>query len=179
MKNFRMLRFALVLAIVTLLAIGCAKKPTEDMTTKAPAATEQTADTGMNDTGMSETAITEAPAMEKTMSTVSDLSRIHFDFDSYVLTDISRAILKQNAMVLKSAPMLKVNVEGHCDERGSDDYNLALGEQRAQATVDYLTSLGVQASQMRAISMGELMPLNPASTEAAWAMNRRAEFKAQ
>jgi peptidoglycan-associated lipoprotein len=81
-------------------------------------------------------------------------------------------------MVLKSAPMLKVKIEGHCDERGSDDYNLALGEQRAQATMDYMRSLGVSASQMATVSMGEMAPLDPASNEAAWAKNRRAEFKA-
>jgi peptidoglycan-associated lipoprotein len=174
-----MLRFALVLAIVTLLAVGCAKKPTEDMTTKAPVASEQTADTGMNDSGMTETAITETPAMEKTMATVSDLTRVYFDFDSYVLSDVTRATLKQNAMILKSTPMLKVKIEGHCDERGSDDYNLALGEQRAQSTMDYLASLGVSKSQMSVVSMGELMPLDRASNEEAWAKNRRAEFRAQ
>ena len=174
MKNFRMLRYALVLAIVALLAIGCAKTPTEDMTTKTPVATEQTVDTDMT-----ETAVMETPAVETTMATVSDLSRVYFDFDSYVLSAESRATLKQNAMVLKAAPMLKAKIEGHCDERGSDDYNLALGEQRAQSTMDYLTSLGVPNSQMSVVSMGELEPLDRASTEEAWAKNRRAEFKAQ
>lgn len=175
MKNFRMLRFALVLAIVTLLAIGCAKKPTEDMTTEAPVATEQTT----ADTGMTETAVMETPAVETTMATISDLTRVYFDFDSYVLSDVTRATLKKNAMILKSTPMLKVKIEGHCDERGSDDYNLALGEQRAQSTMDYLASLGVSKRQMSVVSMGELMPLDRASTEEAWAKNRRAEFKAQ
>lgn len=175
MKNFKMMRYVIVLAIVSFLAIGCAKTPSEDMTTKTP----ETSSSQTTDSGMTETAITETPATESTMATISDLSRVYFDFDSYVLSADTRATLKHNAMVLKAAPMLKVSIEGHCDERGSDDYNLALGEQRAQATMDYLSSLGVPVGQMATVSMGELMPLDQSGTEAAWAKNRRAEFKAQ
>lgn len=168
MKNFRMLHFVLMMALVVLLASGCAKKATEDTTTEAPSSSSsQTTDPALTETAVKETAA----------ATVADLTRVHFDFDSYVLSGETRAALKQNGMVLKSAPMLKVKIEGHCDERGSDDYNLALGEQRAQATMDYLRSLGVSASQMSTVSMGELEPLDPASNEAAWAKNRRAEFK--
>ena len=121
--------------------------------------------------------MTETDVKENVEATAGDLTRVYFDFDSYVLSGETRAALKQNAMVLKAAPMLKVKIEGHCDERGSDDYNLALGEQRAQATKDYLRSLGVSASQMSTVSLGELEPLDPADNEAAWAKNRRAEFK--
>ena len=174
MINFKMMRYVMVLAIVSFLAIGCAKTPSEDMTTKTPdSSASQATDKGM-DSGMTET-----PVVETAAGTISDLTRVHFDFDSYVLSSSTRATLKHNAMILKSAPMLKVRIEGHCDERGSDDYNLALGEQRAQATVDYLSSLGVPAGQMATVSMGELMPLDQSGSEAAWAKNRRAEFKAQ
>ena len=170
MKNFKMMRYVMVLAIVSFLAIGCAKTPSEDMTTKTPdSSASQATNSGM----------TETPVVETAAGTISDLTRVHFDFDSYVLSSSTRATLKHNAMILKSAPMLKVRIEGHCDERGSDDYNLALGEQRAQATVDYLSSLGVPAGQMATVSMGELMPLDQSGSEAAWAKNRRAEFKAQ
>jgi peptidoglycan-associated lipoprotein len=174
MKNFKMMRYVMVLAIISFLAIGCAKTPSEDMSTKtSDTSASQTTDNGMN-SGMTET-----PVVEKAAGTISDLTRVYFDFDSYVLSADTRATLKHNAMVLKAAPMLKVRIEGHCDERGSDDYNLALGEQRAQATMDYLSSLGVSVSQMATVSMGELMPLDQSGTEAAWAKNRRAEFKAQ
>ena len=170
MKNFRMLHIVMVIALVALLAVGCAKKPTEEMATETPTSTSTSSQT--TDSGMTETAVTET-----TMATISDLTRIHFDFDSYVLSGEARATLKQNAMVLKSTPMLKVKIEGHCDERGSDDYNLALGEQRAQATMDYMRSLGVSATQMATVSMGEMAPLDMANNEAAWSKNRRAEFK--
>lgn len=170
MKNFRMLQFVMIIALVAFLSVGCAKKATEDVATEAPSSSSSQATT---DKGMTETEV-----KETTAATVADLTRIHFEFDSYVLSGEARATLKQNAMVLKSAPMLKVKIEGHCDERGSDDYNLALGEQRAQATLDYMRSLGVSASQMATVSMGEMAPLDPASNEAAWAKNRRAEFKA-
>lgn len=175
MKNFKMLRCVMIVAMVTLLAVGCAKTPKEDMSTKTPVATE----TQTTDSDMTETAIMETPAVESTMATISDLSRIHFAFDSYVLSNEARSILKQNATVLRATPSLKVTVEGHCDERGSDDYNLALGEERAQAAVDYLASLGVPASQMTAVSMGELDPLVQGHNEEAWEKNRRAEFKAR
>ncbi len=173
MKNFRMMQSILILVMVVFLASGCAKKATEDTTTTtaAPAVTSQT-----SETVVTETPVKEAPVVA---ATVADLTRVHFDFDSYVLSDVARTTLKQNAQILKAAPRLKVNIEGHCDERGSDDYNLALGEQRAQAAMDYMRSLGVSADQMKAISMGEMMPLDRGSNEAAWAKNRRAEFKAQ
>jgi len=107
----------------------------------------------------------------------SGLQRIHFDFDQYVLTDEAKAILVSNAALLAAAPGVNIQIEGHCDERGSDEYNLALGEKRALATKSYLVSLGVADSQMSVISYGEEMPLDPAGTPEAWAMNRRAEFK--
>ena len=174
MKNFKMLRIVMIVALVAFLSVGCAKKATEEMATEAPSSSSSQS----TDTGMKETAVVESDAKETTMATVSDLTRIHFDFDSYVLSGEARATLKQNAMILKASSMLKVKIEGHCDERGSDDYNLALGEQRAQATMDYMRSLGVSGSQMATVSMGEMAPLDPASNEAAWSKNRRSEFVA-
>jgi len=89
----------------------------------------------------------------------------------------AKQILQSNADLLTVAPAVKVLIEGHCDERGSDEYNLALGEKRALATKSYLVSLGVAAGRMGVISYGEEMPIDPASTSAAWAQNRRANFK--
>lgn len=170
MKNFRMLNFILMVALVSLLAVGCAKQPTEDTMTPPPetSTTVQKEDPGMKEIEVKET----------TMATISDLTRVHFDFDSYELSSEARATLRQNAMLLKSAPMLKVTIEGHCDERGSGDYNLALGMERAQATLRFLKAQGVPAGQMDVSSKGELEPLDEAGTEAAWAKNRRAEFVA-
>jgi len=117
---------------------------------------------------------------ESAMSTpqaVSSLERIYFNYDRYDLSPEAQAILVNNANYLKTNSDLKVRIEGYCDERGSDEYNLALGERRALATQKYLESMGIAADRLSVISYGEEMPLDPAQTEAAFAMNRRAEFK--
>ncbi|GLI37997.1 peptidoglycan-associated lipoprotein Pal [Geobacter hydrogenophilus] len=105
------------------------------------------------------------------------LDRIFFDFDSFVLSQAARDILSKNAeYLLKKQPNARLLIEGHCDERGSDEYNLALGEKRAKAARDYLVTLGVAANRLSIISYGEEKPLDPGHTEEAWAKNRRAEF---
>ena len=83
-----------------------------------------------------------------------------------------------NTIILKSSPTLKVSIEGHCDSRGSDEYNLALGERRAHVVKSYLVSLGVASDRLETISYGEELPADSAMTKTAWAMNRRTEFKA-
>jgi peptidoglycan-associated lipoprotein len=108
---------------------------------------------------------------------MAGLNRIHFDLDQYTLTSGARDTLAANAAFLKANPDLQVRIEGHCDERGSDEYNLALGERRALAAMNYLESLGVAKARLSTISYGEEMPLVPGHDEAAWAKNRRAEFK--
>ena len=104
------------------------------------------------------------------------LEDIHFEYDSAALTDEARAILERHAAWIKSRPGLKIVVEGHCDERGTVEYNLALGDQRARAARDYLVNLGVPASMLTATSFGKERPLDPAGNEAAWARNRRGHF---
>ena len=105
------------------------------------------------------------------------LEVVHFAFDRYDLDDQNRALLKKNADVLKSNADVTIVIEGHCDERGTIEYNIALGERRANSVRDYLTSLGVDSSRMRIISYGEEKPEDLGSNEAAWAKNRRAEFQ--
>lgn len=116
-------------------------------------------------------------AARKVEATVADLTRIQFDFDQYALRDDARDTLNLNAAILKANPALKVKIEGHCDERGSNQYNIALGERRAQAAQNYLVSLGIAAARLATVSYGEEMPLVPEHNEDAWAKNRRAEFK--
>ena len=101
---------------------------------------------------------------------------IHFEYDQATLTDQARAILDRHAAWLKAHPGAKVMVEGHCDERGTVEYNLALGDRRARAARDYLVGVGVSAETLRTTSYGKERPLDPASNEAAWARNRRAHF---
>ncbi len=116
------------------------------------------------------------PGIEGQVFESSLLKMIHFDFDKYDIRPQDAEILKQNAEVLKRFPMVKIQIEGHCDERGTEEYNLALGERRANSAKRYLISLGISADRITTISYGEERPLDPAHNEEAWAKNRRAEF---
>ena len=169
MKKMNVMRLVLTVALASLLAVGCATTPATPTDTSTQTQTQtQPADTG----------VTTQDVTEDVSYKVSDLTRVHFDFDSYVLTPKARRTLARNAEVLKALG-IKVQIEGHCDERGSDEYNLALGERRAQAAMNYLATLGVPSSRMSTISYGEEKALDPGHDEAAWAKNRRAEFVAK
>ena len=105
------------------------------------------------------------------------MERIHFDFDKSDLRQDAREILKRKADWLRKNPEYKLTITGHCDERGTREYNMALGQRRADAAFKYLNSLGVAAGRMVTVSKGKEDPFDPRSTPEAWAMNRRAEFK--
>jgi len=102
-------------------------------------------------------------------------ARAYFDFDQYSLTGAARAILDKQAAWLQANPSVNVTIEGHADERGTRDYNLALGDRRANAVKDYLVALGVNPARMKTISYGKERPRALGSNEAAWAQNRRTE----
>jgi peptidoglycan-associated lipoprotein len=104
------------------------------------------------------------------------LAEVHFEYDKADLREGDRSILAKNADVLKRFDFLKITVEGHCDERGSVEYNLALGEKRAKVAYDYLASLGVSADRMKTVSYGKEVPLCQQSTEECWSRNRRDHF---
>ena len=104
------------------------------------------------------------------------LEDVHFEYDSPNLTDHARSVLEKHALWLQNHRGAKVLVEGHCDERGTVEYNLALGEKRARAARDYLASLGVASDRLRTTSYGKERPLDTATSEAAFAANRRAHF---
>ena len=104
------------------------------------------------------------------------ISDVYFEFDKSDLTDATRNVLKGHAETLKAHEGLKVLIEGHCDERGTEEYNLALGERRATRVRDYLVSLGVKAQYLKTISYGEARPKVRESNEEAWGKNRRAHF---
>jgi len=106
----------------------------------------------------------------------SPLKEVYFDFDRYDLKPEARATLKANAGWLKANPSARVEVEGHCDERGTNEYNLALGAKRAQAARDYLVSLGIAAGRLSTVSYGEEVPVCKEQTEDCWQKNRRARF---
>ncbi len=104
------------------------------------------------------------------------LRDIHFDFDRFDLTPEARSVLADNAAWLESNPGTAVMIEGHCDERGSTEYNVALGDRRAKSAMNYLVNLGISASRISTISYGEERPTCMSATEACWAENRRAHF---
>ena len=99
-----------------------------------------------------------------------------FSYNSFTLTDDARQILEDKAQWMAQNPEVAVQLEGHCDERGTVAYNLALGERRANAVREYLTALGVRADRITTVSYGEEFPIDPGHGEAAWARNRRAHF---
>ncbi len=184
-----MLGFFMVLCCGALLSAGCAKKemvkgeepiptatkPAETAPAKPPAAKEE----AVKAEPVKEAPVVKEETPQEQGQAVAEatLKRIQFDFDSYVLGGAARDILAKNAdYLLKKNTAAKVQIEGHCDERGSDEYNLALGEKRAKAALNYLVSLGVPAERLSFISYGKEKPLDAGHDEAAWAKNRRDEF---
>jgi len=109
-------------------------------------------------------------------STSGPLKDIGFNFDSSALSESARATLKANAEWLKANPAARIQIEGHCDERGTAEYNMALGAKRAQAAMDYLGTLGIAGNRMSTISYGEEIPVCKEGTEECWVRNRRARF---
>lgn len=145
----------LTLAVVMSFLVGCSSS--DNKATEAPT------------TGTA--APIESPAPEAALSSV-----VYFDFDQYSLTAESRAVLLAHADKLKGASVA-VRLEGHADERGSREYNMALGEKRANAVRDFLVTQGVNGSSLEVVSFGEEQPTATGSDEASWSQNRRVEVK--
>ncbi len=116
-----------------------------------------------------------SPTESKTVGGVT-VSPVYFSFDDYTVNAASQTQLTQMAEQMKANKGTVIQVEGHCDERGSIEYNLALGERRAQAVKNFLTNLGVEAARLSTISYGEERPASEGHDEASWQKNRRAEF---
>jgi len=177
------------LLILGVSAAGCAKRPATTQVSSAPAPTGAATTTSGSMTAapapsstQSATAApsTSAPApgarpSPKEFVAVAELKDVFFDFDKYDVRPSDAKVLDANASWLKSNDNL-VLIEGHCDERGTNEYNLALGERRAKSTMNYLVSQGIQASRITIISYGEERPLCTEKTEDCWAKNRRAHF---
>jgi peptidoglycan-associated lipoprotein len=172
----------LYLVLVVLLAFvagGCAKKvapQAEAPSEEAPVVSTMPSQdvSGFRDQAVDDRAATTTFGSEQT---IAQLQRIHFEFDQFTLSAEAREILAGNAAFLRANPGQRIVIEGHTDERGSDEYNLALGERRARAALNYLVSLGIAAERLTLLSYGEERPLAPGRDESAWAQNRRAEFK--
>jgi peptidoglycan-associated lipoprotein len=186
------------LVIGTALFAGCAKRPATTAAS-APAPTGTAATTGSTggaarqQPAMTPPPATAAPApapataapatpaptarpAPKEFTAIPELKPIYFDFDRYDIRPADAKVLDANAQWLKSNNNQLVLIEGHCDERGTNEYNLALGERRAKSTMNYLVSQGVQASRITIISYGEERPVCTQKNEECWSKNRRAQF---
>ena len=123
-----------------------------------------------------EKALAEEEARRRAMGAEFENEDVLFEFDQFVLSDSAKAVLNKKAKWLKDHPNSKALIEGHCDERGSTEYNLALGQKRAEAAMQYILALGINPSRVSTISFGKEKPADPGHNEAAWAKNRRAHF---
>ncbi len=132
---------------------------------------------GANSAGSSQTRVAPVDVTGASNVNYSNLPRIvYFDFDSYVVKDDYRPVIEANAKALTTNRKMKMAVEGHTDDRGSSEYNLALGQRRAEAVVKSLTLLGADQVQLEAVSFGKERPAVQGENEEAWAKNRRAEL---
>jgi peptidoglycan-associated lipoprotein len=181
-------RVALLLLAAAVAAAGCGgkKRPpavaTAGMATPAPAATPEPSSREPVEPGpdvrplAEEATRAEEFAVSEASGEGGPLEDIHFDYDQAALTEQARAILERHAEWLRAHRAARVRIEGHCDERGTVEYNLALGEKRAHTTRDYLMGLGVGTERLSIVSFGKERPLDPGRDESAWARNRRAHF---
>lgn len=170
-------RLMVVMVAFALFAAGCGGGPKDEMG-------ESGADSGMEtaeDSGMDAGDTGDAGRDAPTSTDLDDysLQTIYFDFDKYSLRSDARDALDANAEVMRDNSELRIVIEGHCDERGTDEYNLALGEKRAKAARDYLARLGIDESRVSVISYGEERPVSRGHDESAWRENRRGVFGPQ
>lgn len=184
MTHAMLTRLLLPLALLALILPGCAKKPASRPSAaelSAAPATPTTVMPSQEPSGFRQQAVGDAAHAGDTVlaaQAVPGLERIFFEYDAFTLSEQAKAILTRNAAYIKANQGMKVVIEGHCDERGSDEYNLSLGERRALAAKNFLVSLGIAETRLTIISYGEELPLDKTTGEAGWAKNRRAEFKA-
>ncbi|HEX9860241.1 MAG TPA: peptidoglycan-associated lipoprotein Pal [Nitrospirota bacterium] len=188
MKLFRyMLMLVAVAGLVMGGMYGCAKKAEkagEGVQTTMPSETgaEAAGKTGAE----GDRTVTEAPPGGEQKAEPVEPARaeqalkdVYFDLDSFEITPSQTSVLEENSKWMKANKDAIVTIEGHCDERGTVEYNLSLGEKRANVAKDYLVSLGVDSSSIKTISLGKSKPADPGHDEAAWAKNRRDHFVVQ
>lgn len=190
---------AIVLSISVLFVFGCAQKAAVKETSeekqvvaekKAPAQVESDADKAAREKALREAQLREQErqkaeqeraakkqaAEAAAVSPLAGFDFIYFDFDKYAVSSESREILKKVADWLNANPNAGLLIEGNTDERGTVEYNLALGERRAKAAMDYLITLGIDKNRISTVSFGKEKPVDPNHTEEAWAKNRNAHF---
>ncbi len=185
-KTYYFYLFGLTMCLLLFLS-GCAKKGSTTAQTGAgtgipleQAKGEQTGgEAGAIKEGVVGSEGIREPGSEAAISegrTSAPFLPIYFDFDRYDIRPDMRSRMEHNAKVMLDHPDIKVEIQGNCDERGTNEYNLALGEKRAKAARDYLVNMGVDPGRITIVSLGEEKPLDPGHNETAWAKNRRDDF---
>lgn len=165
-------------AVLLAAALACSCAPKRQIRKELPPSDSKTADTqkvdlsSMTSPGVD---VTEASLRGSDFNAVSELETVHFEYDSFSLKEDVLSILKKNARYLKDHPELDYLVTGHCDERGTIEYNLALGQKRAKEVREYYIRLGVPGNTIATLSYGKEKPSCAESTEDCWSQNRRAE----
>jgi len=175
---------AIVLAMILpamLFTTSCSKKmvqtePIPAAQSEVPKASDRSAVNAEQAGQQQEDRLRMEAAAREAAGTAFVEENIYFTFDSAILSDQARHILNSKADYLRTYPGVAVTVEGYCDERGTDAYNIALGERRAQSVKDFLVNLGISTNRLNAVSYGEERPVAMGHNEASWAKNRRAQF---
>lgn len=180
MNAKRLLLSVTMLCVLAAFGAGCAKKTTDSM----PAATKveiSDKDTDWKSQPAPSRSLSddEMRAQQRAEAQQAVANMIFFAFDSFELTQESRDVLSAKADALKKYSLFNIVIEGHCDERGTSEYNLALGERRAKAAQQFLNQLGIADTRITIVSYGKERPLEPGHAEGAWSKNRRDEFKIQ
>jgi len=175
------IRTSLCAALISASLAGCGSSVKLDdpaPVVDAKPSTVDAANAGANRAGTSQSGVTTVDASKIDPLAAGNLGRVvYFDYDSYALKDEFRPLIEGYARALSSTKTRKILVEGHTDERGGREYNLALGQRRAEAVAKSLVLLGASDSQIEAVSFGKERPVSDGHDEAAWAKNRRAELK--
>jgi peptidoglycan-associated lipoprotein len=187
MTRIGLSRMVVVMVITVVVAVACGKKPTVARPMPPP--------TTGNEAAVPEAPPAPLPPIEEppvvpttapgdaigskdldALNRESPLAPVFFALDSFEIDEAGRAVLQNAAKFMRQQATWQVTVEGHCDERGTAEYNLSLGERRAIAAKAYLVSLGIAADRLRTVSYGKEFPFDPGHAESAWAKNRRAHF---
>ena len=178
MRKKLLISLALVLVIPGLLfTASCAKKTVKSETAVTQPSEDAAAEAARR-RAMEEERLREEAEQQRIMAAKDEFLNedVYFEYDRSDLIPVAQTVLEKKAEWLRNNPKESVYIEGHCDDRGTNEYNLALGDRRAESAKSFLVSLGVAASRLTTISYGEERPVDPAQNEEAWAKNRRAHF---
>jgi len=183
MRNTVWIKMAVIFAALVLMTTAsCSKKAVKMEDQTGTATNEGSSVQGETDKTSMSVENSTAPGQGSESGMMGDLvleQDVYFEFDKATLTPEARESLVKNGQWLRINRDVQIIIEGHCDERGTNEYNLALGDRRAESVKTFLADLGIQSSRVKTISYGEEQPADPSHSESAWAKNRRAHFQIQ